>query len=189
MSDTVHRLTPAWNLDGNYPYRYVDSRDGTFEIEEFDKTEPLANEWTEPALQVIQDGEMSDVCYCATGYFLFNERARDHLAELVGSHAEWLPAKVDERRLWIPHPLVSVALSGEAEVDCSAIGGNITAINRYAFARPPEDLPPVFFIANPPDSAAGKAGHATQGIYVTSSIATVLAERSITGIRAIQVPL
>jgi hypothetical protein len=184
MHPRLFKLSPEWDDKGDYPYHYIDDSKGLFKIERFHSTISLLPSWKKPVLRVYQSGDEADIYFCTAGYFFFTARAREAFAGAFGENAEWLPATVDGiGELYILHPLRSLPLGCDAVVERNEISRNVVEIYRYRFDLSASPIPPIFFVEQPADSAAGRAGFTFHTIHMTEESIRRISSFDICGAR------
>ncbi len=169
----VYRLHPEYNQRGGHYSHWVDDGLRLMDTPQ-NKIGRVLDQWPmDLVFDLIRDGKECDV-YASTLALFFTQRAVDELQPICDGFAEWLPVMFKSgERLYLLHPTVSVSIGPLARYRSHAPGDNIVEISEYDFATP-EKLPCCFLIRQPETSAAGKAGSACVGQYVTDSLYAVM---------------
>ena len=155
----LFKLDVAWTSDGDSPFHLIGQAAGASFHEQLFRTTPAVGVWVPPVLPLAEERDIADVYLSIWGYFVFMPDARRRLSALVDDWVEWLPARAEKLGpCFILNPLHYRYLAAHAEARQNEVSRNIAVVYRYAFDTVSEAMPPLFGIAHPSDSAAGRAG-------------------------------
>ncbi len=160
----VYRMHPEYDRSGNIRAHWVLDGKALMRLPQR-KIGPVAGQWPQDLSFTVGRGAPLDVLFNPDA-FICSQRFLEGVSEVCGDAAEWLPVTVEGfGKMYVFHPVRSVALSSDAEIRRLAPGENVLEIREYAFDDP-SSLPTCFLIPQPPESPAGKIGSSCRGIYV-----------------------
>jgi hypothetical protein len=174
-------LAPVWNQQGEGEYSLIDDANGLFEPSGIWAPVPLIASWVQPILVVAERRKSADIYFCPGHLWLFAKHARQTLSWTEDVSAEFLPVTISGIGVYyLLHPLIAVALAPSAIVRRNPISGNIW-IEQAAFESSEVGDAPIFYAAQPPDSAAGRAGLCSAPIFLNFRAAADLRGAAVSG--------
>jgi hypothetical protein len=174
-------LAPEWDQKGNAIYSLIDDADGLFEPSGIWATAPLSPRWVQPILVVATRRKPADIYFCPGHLRLFSKDARQTLSWTEDQSAEFLPVTIAGiGTYYLLHALAAVTLAPSATVQRNEISGNIS-IEQAAFESKDVGDTPIFYAAQPRDSAAGRAGLCSPPVFLNSRAAADLLGAAVSG--------
>jgi hypothetical protein len=174
-------LAPVWDQKGKAVYSLIDDANGLFEPSGIWSTVTLGPHWVQPILVVATKRKPAEIYFCPGHLWLFSKDARQTLSWTEDKSAEFLPVTIAEiGTYYLLHALVTVVLAPSATVHRNEISGNIS-IEEAAFESKDVGDTPIFYAAQPPDSAAGRAGLCCPPIFLNSRAAADLRMSGVSG--------
>jgi hypothetical protein len=174
-------LAPVWDQNGKAIYSLIDDANGLFEPSGIWATVPLSPRWVQPILVVATRRKSADIYFCPGHLWLFSKDARQTLSWTEDKSAEFLPVTIAAiGTYYLLHALAAVTLAPSATVQRNEISGNIS-IEEAAFESKDVGDTPIFYAAQPRDSAAGRAGLCNPPVFLNSRAAADLRCAAVSG--------
>ena len=174
-------LAPVWDQKGKAIYSLIDDANGLFEPSGIWATVPLSPRWVQPILVVATRRKSADIYFCPGHLWLFSKDARQILSWTEDKSAEFLPVTIAAiGTYYLLHALAAVTLAPSATVQRNEISGNIL-IEEAAFESKDVGATPIFYAAQPRDSAAGRAGLCNPPVFLNSRAAADLRGAAVSG--------
>jgi hypothetical protein len=174
-------LAPVWDQKGKAVYSLIDDANGLFEPPGIWATVPIGPRWVQPILVVATRRKSADIYFCPGHLWLFSKDARQTLSWTEDESAEFLPVTIAGiGTYFLLHALVAVALASSATVHRNEISGNVW-VEEAAFESKDVGDTPIFYAAQPRDSAAGRAGLCCSPIFLNSRAAADLRGAAVSG--------
>jgi hypothetical protein len=174
-------LAPVWDQKGNALYSLIDDANGLFEPSGIWATAPLSPRWVQPILVVAAKRRSADIYFCPGHLWLFSKDARQTLSWTEDQSAEFLPVTIAGiGTYYLLHPLAAVAVASSATARRNEISGNIS-VEEAAFESKDVGDTPIFYAAQPRDSAAGRAGLCSSPVFLNFRAAADLRGAAVSG--------
>lgn len=146
---------------------------------------PLAAIWKAPRVTLQKRAKRPDIFTFVENYAV-TERVRNLMAAIVNEEAEFLPLELAEASpVFVVHPLWPVDFDEGAEVSCSGVNGNITAVGKYSFTLDPDEYDGprhLFRMRQAKGSAARDFGLTLNSLIVSEEIKRMCEKNSIAGV-------